>query len=306
MTAPTSVFRPRTVSEVADAGVQLVRRHIGPFLLLSTIVSIPTLFLSIFTARLMPDPATMQPGTDPMAAFGSFGKLMLLNLVGTAWGVVGYGSLVGMADDAYHARPIEPGASLRRALGRAGSLIFGNFLAYLYAFGIFILIGIAAAVLVPKMAAGGGDGASGMGIVFALVAIPAALFGFFWIFYAMGRYLINVTPAVMTEGLGPLAAVRRSGALAQGSVKRVLGLLFLLAIVGIFVYITMMMLVSAMAGNRPQLSAALTTAALIPIVPFAAAMVTVLYYDLRIRKEGYDVELMAAQLAQSAAQDYQR
>ena len=35
--------------------------------------------------------------------------------------------------------------------------------------------------------------------------------------------------------------------------------------------------------------------------PFSASVVTVLYYDLRIRKEGYDLELLADQLGLEAS-----
>jgi hypothetical protein len=31
--------------------------------------------------------------------------------------------------------------------------------------------------------------------------------------------------------------------------------------------------------------------------PFLAAMVTIIYFDLRVRKEGYDLELMAGDLS---------
>ena len=38
------------------------------------------------------------------------------------------------------------------------------------------------------------------------------------------------------------------------------------------------------------------------VQPFQAAIRTVLYYDLRVRKEGYDVELLAEQLGIEAAE----
>ena len=298
----TTAFRPRSVSEIVDAAVQLVRTRIGPFMLLATIVAIPTILLGLVTARLVPDPT--RAAADPSAIFANFGKLLLLNLVVACWTFVGYGAEVGMADDVYHGRPTDPGAALRRAFGRARALIFGNLLAYLWAFAAMFVVAVLAGILIAVLARGEGAGTRNAGTIagVGLVAFALLIAAFGWGLYAAGRYLVNVTPAVMSEGLGPMAAIRRSGALSAGSVRRVLGLLLVTIVIAMFVYVTFYFLVSAVLGSgqqQQQIAGALTNAALIPIAPFAAAAVTVLYYDLRIRKEGYDVELLAAELGDS-------
>ena len=299
-TSATMAFRPRTVSEIVDAAVQLVRTRFGSFLLLATVVAIPTILLGLVTARLSPDPARV--AADPSAMFSNFGLLFLINVLVACWTFVGYGAQVGMAADIYHGRPTEPGAALRRAFSRAGALIFGNLLAYLWAFAGVIVIAVAFGVVVAVVGRGAGAGAApdtgtmvGVGVA-GLVLLLVALA---WGLYGLARYLTNVTPAVMSEGLGPIAAIRRSSALAVGSVRRILGLLLVTFVIAMFVFFTIYLLVSILLGTgqqQQQIAGALTNAALIPITPFAAAAVTVLYYDLRIRKEGYDVELLAAEI----------
>lgn len=101
--------------------------------------------------------------------------------------------------------------------------------------------------------------------------------------------------AVVLEGLDSADAIRRSRQLARGYVGHVLktlvlaGLIYSALTLAFFIPVTMVFA----AGSR----AAEVTRVILQIVfyPLVAVATTLLYYDLRIRKEGLDIELMAAE-----------
>ena len=50
-----------------------------------------------------------------------------------------------------------------------------------------------------------------------------------------------------------------------------------------------------------SLTGILSAILIIPIYPLLAVVSTLLYYDLRIRKEGFDLEVMSRELGTTAA-----
>lgn len=113
-------------------------------------------------------------------------------------------------------------------------------------------------------------------------------------------------PALMLEpGVGVLASLGRSWRLTAGSFWRVLGialLTWLIGSVGGGILVTPFSLASTFGGliwPDQALSLALVGQALGSVAqnafvaPFLAGVTTLLYVDLRMRKEAYDVELMA-------------
>jgi hypothetical protein len=132
---------------------------------------------------------------------------------------------------------------------------------------------------------------TGIGLI--LFIIPGFLF-LAWFFAG--------TVVVVIEGKTAWASLMRSRQLAAGSVGRILGVLFLTGIILATIEIIALFLLG-IAGLFIHASAALTTLggnlASLLIYPFFTVVVTLLYYDLRIRKEGFDLEMMATELAQS-------
>lgn len=107
-------------------------------------------------------------------------------------------------------------------------------------------------------------------------------------------------PALLLERLSPADAIGRSWRLADGSMWKVTGTLFLAFLIFYVLFIVLAMLagvVSALFGFRgsPALGAleSVLSALLYPVV---SVVITLLYYDLRIRREGFDLEIMAKEL----------
>lgn len=113
-------------------------------------------------------------------------------------------------------------------------------------------------------------------------------------------------PVIGAEGLGPIAAMKRSARLAGTRFWPVLGINILIAIVDL-------LLTSALGGLPeflalwfgldvawPLLAAGNIISAVIA-TPFVAAATVLLYLDLRIRSEGLDIEVAARELVDGAA-----
>ncbi|MFB9376609.1 glycerophosphoryl diester phosphodiesterase membrane domain-containing protein [Kineococcus gynurae] len=156
----------------------------------------------------------------------------------------------------------------------------------------------------------GGD--SGAGLATGIGLVVLGLLGWLvvgvWLWVRWGL----AAPALLLEKLGVGGALRRSAALVRGSFWRVLGILLLTAVVVYFVIMAVSLPFSLlgslftgldMSGAVPSSGAFFLqtlTATVGSIIgttlamPFAAATTALVYIDLRIRREGLDVELHRA------------
>jgi hypothetical protein len=117
-------------------------------------------------------------------------------------------------------------------------------------------------------------------------------------------------PAVVVEGRGPAAALRRAFEIVQGSWLRVSGiaLVILLVMIGLGLLVqTPFALASYIAA--PEGASALGSlfrlagGLLVGVVslPVATIAFTLLYYDLRVRMEGYDLGALSREMGVAAA-----
>jgi len=125
------------------------------------------------------------------------------------------------------------------------------------------------------------------------VAITLGLFLFLFPAVWISAMVFAVIPAVVLERLGPFKAFDRSGDLAKGvkwHILRALGIIALIWVVAGFGG----KMVAVLIPNVPlqMTAAALTDMIVYPLFGIAS---TLIYYDIRIRKEGFDLEMMASQ-----------
>lgn len=284
-------FRPRSASEIVDAAFQLLRGNFGPLAVIAAVVLIPSLVVSLVNVwTLPPGVAPGSPEAVREAFTGArFALVVPLGIAAFLWLTVGFGALVAAASDAYLGRAVDPGTAFRRAFARAGRLIGGHLLAYLLLFGVFILMGIAAAVAIPIF-----------GRLGVLAAFAGVVGGLVWLCVMVARYF-TITPVLTLEDVGAAASLGRSSALSAGSRGRVFAVACLVFVISIVVVMVAAGVAVVLPGN-PQLASVIANLFYVPLYPLFTCVMTVLYYDLRIRKEGYDIELMARELGEGTQQ----
>ena len=188
-------------------------------------------------------------------------------LFGFASYVVGFfslalmsGSLVRLSSEAYLGRDMEIGAAIREVLPRVPSLLGGTLIR-------IILIGLGVVVLI----------------------IPGL-----WLF----AHTFAVIPTIVLERADVARALNRSAVLSRDRKLAILGSYALAFLIFYSLAFAFAIVAGLVAGSL--LFTLISTIATVVIYPIIGIMEMVLYYDSRIRAEGYDVELMANALGTPA------
>ena len=108
--------------------------------------------------------------------------------------------------------------------------------------------------------------------------------------YMLSRYFA-ITASIMIEGRGVFTSFGRSAVLSRGRKLHILGTLLLAFLIFMVVYFAALFL-AGVVGSM-VVTTVLSTAASIVIYPMFAITEMLLYYDARVRSEGYDIEMMA-------------
>jgi hypothetical protein len=133
-------------------------------------------------------------------------------------------------------------------------------------------------------------------VQFTLIAI-AFVFLFVPGIYLIGQFFA-VRQAVVLEGVGPFSALSRSGKLSDGQKLHILGTLILITILTTVVNLGAAMLFNMQPSK--VVTGVLATIVTIIVYPILGITETVLYYDTRIRNEGFDVEYLAGAITETA------
>ncbi|MEQ1352602.1 MAG: hypothetical protein ABLT11_01210 [Candidatus Acidiferrum sp.] len=260
---PDLDLRPLSLGEILDRTFTLYRRN---FLLFFGITALPQLLVLgfnlcqvLFSGRL---------GT----ARATSGSFAILWIVGVFAGLIVYlvaylfahGGSVYAVSDLYLGRSTSIGASLRRMRGQVGTLL-----------GVLILNGLVV------MAA------------FIFLIIPGVY---------MACRLMTCIPAALLENLGPRTSLERSFALTRDNAWRafvIYLLYFAIFYAMFFLFAFPFMIALGFSATNPamvtmwtmfmQVGSSLATILVTPIVTIAS---TVFYYDLRVRKEAFDLQIM--------------
>jgi hypothetical protein len=138
-------------------------------------------------------------------------------------------------------------------------------------------------------------------LLFAIVVMFGFLFFFFPGVVLLCGLLLAFPVLVLEPGTSPLGALSRSWWLTRGARWRMLGLLVTLVILLYVPIIAIATIVSLLipSGGR-QLHDVVTLAVVgvlqMLLYPLLYCVLTVAYYDLRVRKEGFDLEVLASTL----------
>lgn len=263
-------LRPLRVGEALDVAIKIYRQRFGALVRAAAAIVIPVAVLSgllqisarslDFTSSTAANPPEIRGG-DVAASLVALLATLVLTFVGSQLASAASFKIVS---GEYLDEPADWRSSLRVAGDRLGSLLWLAFL-----FVVFLALGALACV------------------------VPAI--------YLYGAWSVAI-PVLLLEDVRGRHALKRSRQLVKGRWWPVAAVLLLSAVLtGIFQAIVggVVLAVVAVAGNDTVDVVARVisqAAAQVVLTPFTATVITVLYFDLRVRKEGFDLELLARRL----------
>ena len=265
-------LRPLGVGEILDVAITIYRRNFRTLLTLVFVVVAPFEILSsLIQASALPDdpfltetaPGRVELDDDLWIGIAGFGAAAVLSFIG---GLVATGACFKAIADGYLGERSKWRPALGYAARRLHSILWVTLLSTVIALVGFVFL------IVPG--------------IYLYVGFAVAV------------------PVLLTEGLKGRKALGRSRRLVKGRWWGTFGVVFLGAIlVGIAegAIVGLPAIATTIDTADPTLGSFLvnTTATVLASViatPLSAAFVTVLYFDLRVRKEAFDLQLLADQI----------
>lgn len=272
----SQILRPLSIGEILDRTFRLYRNHFFLLISIAGLALVPIYILQVLSQILVRD--------IQIAGFVQNGLNLVQN--GLVFCLV-QGSLAQAISWAYLSEPFSIRTAYQAGLNRYGSL-WGTF--FLQGLAIGAPVALVGCLVIAMAGTGGGV------LILLLLIVPYAAY--------LGTRWLAAIPGVMLENLGATEGLRRSWNLTSNVFWRVFGisalanlLTFIIAqLPGMAVmYALTLFFPDATIGSVIGL---LTTAfSVILALPFSMGVIVLLYYDLRVRREGYDLELQAQELA---------
>jgi hypothetical protein len=254
----TAVYRARSATELVDGAVSLLRRNFPVFVTLGAVYYVPILiaqWMMIGAARPF-----VAPATQITEFYGRYGLLWPFFVL---WTAAWYTAIFTVASDAYLGNPVDIGSAINRGLPR--------------------LLPTLGASIIKTI---------GVAIGFVFIILPGVLLALVWF----------ATPvAAVLEPIGFLESFGRSNRLARDLKWHIFKTYLIVVCIVLAAYILLLMigvifsLLARVAGPQAGVFAVqiITSLGMMVIYPLWPITTTLLYYDARIRKEGFDIELMS-------------
>jgi hypothetical protein len=286
------VLEPLGVGELLDRAIRLYRNNFLKFIGIVSIVQIPLTLIQLLTSYLMISSSSemIYGETDILGTYtAGLGATILTAILSFVLiQGVAIATLTRSISDSYLGQPRDVISTLK-SIGP----LWPRILLALLGIG-FLTIGIGIWTLVPCA-----GWLTGLGMLFFITTAVTPM----------------VVPIIVIEKRGANSAIRRAWELVRRRFWWVLGFMLLLSIFAqliITVPTTLInLIVSSLTSGSPDLMDTYSTAQLISettvslatsliYLPFRLVAVTLLYFDLRIRTEGFDLAILAQQESRSA------
>lgn len=261
------ILGPRSLLDILVETFRIYKRN--PIRLLA-IVAIVEIGLGFMWS--IPDFSGLRPST-PEGGTASLTHLIPIGIMLVVASIMGLslmqGALIHAISEQYLRQSISIGRAFRFAWERLAALAGAMILVLFVTTGILVVsIGFTVSI------------SPDVGYIFVAAGFCVGL-------YLMVRWSFILQVALL-ERLGPLAAMSRSSALVKRNWWRVMNMTIIIGIITVGISI----ILGTVPTIGPTLGSILST-------PVFAIGITLLYYDLRVRKEEYNLDLLAAELHMS-------
>lgn len=294
---------PKSLEGILRETFSIYKSNFLRLIAIVAIVQVPIAILAVVANLLMPVYGEL--GTEALSPFMYFFWIPIYLALFIA-SILMAGAVIHAVSEQYFNRPVSIGRAYGFAWHRLGDMFWAVVLVTLAILGIYlaaILISIIVYLFIPTTIGGIPDWLIAFVISGTLIylATPAAIYlGIIWHF---------VMQTALLEGCSSKSALSRSSVLVKGSWWRVLGIVLLLGL--IVQTIGMIFCVPAIIGATTWVitgaTAGLPTGVMIWAMiggtiggilslPIFVIGQTLLYFDLRVRKQGYSFDALADEL----------
>ncbi len=328
MQPTTHQLRPMNIGDILDTTFRVYRNNFLLFIGITALLTIPMTLLQtaitlafdeVFTDYVVfMQSIMMEPSPDALTEFLNDNVILFLSvsfLTGILQILVLQQLVVGALTNAVqrryqHDEPTSVLGAYGFGLGRMASLVGAALVVALITLIVFtLLFGCFIGIVIPL---GAGSSQSEADQLFLLVFMFFGILGLVFLTLLITTLfvvrLMFFPQIVVLEGRGPLDALGRSWQLVRGSFWRVLGTVILISLlVQILVFIPGLIFgigINAVFSDplrdfaiRQSLSTLVGYISQMLFLPISIIAYTLLYYDLRVRKEGYDLQLLARDYA---------
>ncbi len=275
--ATTPSLRPLGVGEILDAGIKIYLRHWKPLMICVVGIVLPVQILSVLVIASIDSSSleysfsggTTSSGADPSAS--ETAAFLVVTLISGLSTLLATAACFKAVSDAWLGATPQAGRSLRFGLRRLPMLVWLTFV-----------------------------GGLGLGLALIALVIPCI-----WLFVAWSL----AVPVMLFERVGAFKSLGRSFRLVRHRWWPICGALLVGYLLAGIVGGLVQLIPSGIAGAVTNDSDAARAVAIVIggtiskmiSTPFTAAVITLLYFDQRVRKEGFDLQLLAEGLG--AARD---
>lgn len=272
-------LQPMELGEILDGALTIFRRHFGLFVKIGIVALWLPVALTIYIQ--------LAGGTEQ-----HFLLWFVVQLIAYFAGLFLTAAAIRVISASYLGRPPELGEALSLGASKIWPLFVVGLGKGIVAGLIAAVIGVVAAIAIPAMASGGSVG----GVIFVMLVV---LGGCWLFFFVLCGYAVT-TPVVVLENLGSaFDAFGRSWELTRTFKRKIFGIA---AVAFLLVY--MPIVAVGMLGGyfriaSPAVGQAIeVVSAALPIVvmPLLSCIFTLMYYDLRVRREAFDLQILSQQL----------
>lgn len=282
---------PRSATEIVDGAVQLIRPHFSYFLRIAAVGAIPALIVTVLTLLLSPTTAT----TDPTQILSQLQQQAPQTILAWVFGTAQSGAILAGALAVLRGDPLPTVlsaflAAFRRVFALIGSSLLLIVVLLVTALPVVLAVAFVVAASGIGVPAAGGLGSAGMATVIAIAVMAfVMLFALFFVGVSIVARSAVMTALIIVENLGPIAALRRAHALSRGSYLLLAKTYGLVIVIAGVVY-GVLASVAAAFQDQQQIAAALLSVLVIPVVPIIGGITLLTYADLRVRREGADLD----------------
>ena len=295
-------LHPMTVGDILDGAFKLLKANAKTLFTIVAVFTVPLQLIAAFSQRnalggagffdVLNDPSVAEAAAEE----GQSGAELLLQLLTALLNILVLPFLAGaislVVGASYLGYEIGPAEALRRTLRRGWALFASWVLVHIME--VLGFAGLLVLAVVIGLVTGSGVLGVVLGIIGFLVGVP--------LFFVVMALSVMVAPAIVVEELGPIRGIRRSWSLGRRRFWPVLGIALLAGLLSSVIGNTLgfvpqvLAFIVGLEWGWLLLALGAIVAALVT-QPIVAIVATLQYFDARIRFEGFDLQVIASELA---------